>query len=72
MYELAGNRVARSWLDRIWILLHDRRGLESLEYAVLAILLLGAVWGCIAALAVGVDATYQELGNWIVDQASGI
>ena len=59
-------------LDRFRSALRDKRGLESLEYAMLALLLVVAIWGFVAAMAPGVSSAYEDLGNWIVDQANAI
>ena len=52
--------------------LRDKRGLETLEYAVFAVLFVIAIGGFVAALSPGVRTTYGDLGNWIVAQAAAL
>ena len=52
--------------------LHDKRGMETVEYAVFAVGFLIAIGGFVAAVEPGVVATYDDLGNWIVTQAAAL
>ena len=59
----------RTWIDRFRALVHDGGGLENAEYAVLAIALVIAVGGFVAAIAPTVSTTCNDFGHWIAGQA---
>jgi len=61
--------LMQMWIDRFRAVMRNGRGLENPEHAVLAIALVIAVGGFVAAIAPSVSSTYSDLGHWIAGQA---
>ena len=50
----------------------DTRGLETLEYAVFAVAFVVVIGTVVAGLSGNLTNAYNDIGNWISAQASGM
>ncbi|HKM64510.1 MAG TPA: hypothetical protein VJY39_18655 [Acidisphaera sp.] len=68
--EQQANQVIDYLRVKLRSLIADRKGLETLEYAMFAVGYLVVISGVVATLRTGLTTAYGNIGTWIVGQAS--
>ena len=64
--------MVRAVAQQLRAVIKDKKGLESLEYAVFAVAFLVIIGGVIVALSGALSTTYSDIGNWITALANGM
>jgi Flp pilus assembly pilin Flp len=64
--------MVRAVAQQVRAVIKDKKGLESLEYAVFAVAFLVIIGGIIVALNSAMSTTYSDIGNWITTLANGM
>ena len=64
--------MVRKLTQQLRAVIEDKKGLESLEYAVFAVAFLVIISGVVVALSTTLATAYSDIGNWIVARAGAM
>ena len=64
--------MIKKFRRQLLVVANDKKGLESLEYAVFAVAFLVIIGAVTVALSSSLSSAYSDIGNWLLTTAAAL